>query len=268
MKHNKDDMQKELRELKTTSSLNPQQKESMKSAIRKHAKKKPKRKKLKQATIWASTAAVLFLAGILVFHMIENDQSVLPADDHEGSEHDEKTGDKEPADDENQEASNDETTNPKSFSVSEGETENGTIMIEGTEDEGIFTNFTLEPYDIHFQMEEFLGNYDVAEDSVTYYSDADNAWVRLKVAEDAALDAVVSDLQSQYSGDFSYTEEPSETSQEENPYEGIRQHFSDPPQGYYVYQIGENVLIIQYEYIITAGDGMGPRLQSLRESIK
>jgi len=267
MKHNKDDMQKELRELKTTSSLNPQDKKAMISVIRKHARKKPKRKKLKQAAIWASTAAALFLAGILVFQMIDNDQSVLPADDHEGSEHDDNTDNKEPADNTNEEGINNTSDSP-GFSVTEDGTKSKTIEVEGMEEEVTVTNYMLEPYGIHYQMEEFLGNYHIENEIIRHYSDADNTWVTFEVAEGAHIDDVVPEIQSQYSGDFSYTEEPAETSQNENPYLGIRQHFSDPPQGYYAYQIGENVLIIKYEYIIEAGDGMGPRLQSLRESIE
>lgn len=268
MKHNEDELQKELKELKIQGSLDPQNKKTMKSAIQKHAKKKRKRRKFKQVAIWASTAAALFLAGIFVFQMIDNNQSVLPADDHDEAEHDNYTGDKDATDNEDQEVTNDNTTDSPGFSVSEGGTESGILMIEGMEDEGTFTNYTLEPYGIQYQIEEFLGNYDVEEDSIRHYSDANNAWVRLEVEEDAALDEVVPYLQSQYNGDFSHTEEPAETSQEQNPYEGIRQHFSDPPQGYYAYQIGENVLIIQYEYDIAAGDGMGPRLQALIESIE
>ena len=76
-----------------------------------------------------------------------------------------------------------EETNNDSLSVSEGETENGMIMIEGMAEDGSFTNYTLEPYGIHYQIEAFLGNYEVKEDSVRYYSDADNAWVRLRVEE-------------------------------------------------------------------------------------
>jgi hypothetical protein len=122
---------------------------------------------------------------------------------------------------------------------------------------------SLEPYGIRYQMEEFLNHYQVDENAVRYNTEAENARIRLKVAEDAVLDVIVSELRSQYTDDFIYKEEPSETPQEENQYEGISQHFS----GYYAYQIGENVLIIQYEYILEASDGMGPRLQSLRESI-
>ncbi|GAB3792542.1 hypothetical protein [Virgibacillus kimchii] len=254
----KDEMQKELKELKINSSLNPQAKEQMKSAIKKHARKKQKRKKFKAAAIWASTVAALFLAGILVLHMIDNNQSALPADNHDKEESNTRINDKQPVD----------SSEEPGFSVREGEKESKFIRIEGMEEEVTVTNYTLEPYGIHYQMEEFLNNYQVENHAVRYYTDAENAWIRLEITENTILDETVSYLQSQYTGNFSYREEPAETPQEENRYEGVSQHFSDPPQGYYAYQIEENVLIIQYEYIIEAGDGMGPRLQQLRESIE
>jgi len=265
MNHNEEELQKELKELKLSNSLDRQKKKSMRSAIKKHAQKKRKRKKWKKAAIWTSTAAALFLASIFVFQLIYNNPSVLPADDHNES-YEEYTGDKEPSGHPDEEDTN--TTDSSDFSLIEEEKEAKIIMIEGMEEEVTVTNYTIEPYGIHYQMEDFLGNYDVEDGAVRHYSDADNTWITLDVAEDAAIDDVISDIQSQYSGDFNFAEEPAETSQAENAYEGISQHFSDPPQGYYAYQIGENVLIIQYEYVIEASDGMGPRLQALRESIE
>ncbi|SFB31138.1 hypothetical protein SAMN04488072_11513 [Lentibacillus halodurans] len=268
MNFNEDELQKELKELKTSVSLDPQKKESMKNAIRKHAKKKRKRKKLKQSAIWFSTAAVLFICGVLLVNTINSNQSVLPADDHDQPENKANTGDtgKEAADS-GQEGDTDDTASQQ-ISVSEQGTETQTIMLEGTEKETTVTNYSLEPYGIYYQMDEFLGNYTIDEGAVRHYSDDDNAWIRLEVIEDVSLDDVVSDVQSDYSGDASETEESAETPPgEENPYHGIGQHFSSPPQGYYVYQIEENVLVIQYEYVIAAGDGMGSRLQALRESI-
>lgn len=258
MKYNEDELQKELKELKISGSINQHKKESMKWTIKEHARKKRRRRKYKQVIVWASTAAALFLACIVLFHMIDNNQSVLPADDHGETEHENSIHHKQSAD----------TSEEMTLSVHEGETEKKTIIIEGMEEEVTVTNYVIEPYGIHYQMEEFLNNFQVEEDAVKYSTEAENAWIRLEVAENTLLDEVISDMETQYTADFYYKEEPTGTSQEENQYEGITQHFSDPPQGYYAYQIGENVLIIQYEYTIEAGDGMGPRLQALRKSIK
>jgi hypothetical protein len=271
MNLNDDELQKELKDLKTSASLDPQKKESMKMAIIKHAKKKRKQAKLKQSAIWLSTAAALLICGVLVTNIINNNQSVLPTEEHDTSEYNESTSEKaqEPADNSDDTAETFEDSQvPEELSVTEQGTETQTIMNEGMAEDVTVTNYTIEPYGIRYQMGAFLGNYTTEDQTVRHYSDADNAWITLEVMEDAKLNDVVSETQSEYSGDFNYTEEPTATSEDENPYQGIRQHFSDPPQGYYAYQIGENVLVIQYEYVIEAGDGMGPRLQALRESIE
>lgn len=269
MKLNDDELQKELKDLKTSASLDPQNKKTMKAAIRKHAKKKRKRAKLKKSAIWLSSAAALLISGVLVFNAINNNESVLPADDHDQSEYNDHSGREEnvPVDNDEEEPA-DETPDSPEFSVNEQGTETQTIMLEGMEEDVTVTNYVLEPYGIQYQMGDFLGNYTVDDETVRHYSDADNAWITLEVMEDASLDDVVSDIQSDY-GVASETEEPAETPPgEENQFRGIGQHFSSPPQGYYVYQIEENVLVIQYEYLIEAGDGMGPRLLAFRESIE
>lgn len=272
MNHNEDELQKELSKMKTSHSLDPQTKKSMKMTIQKHAKRKRKRAKLKRSAIWFSTAAALLIGAGLLFSTINSNQSVMPFEEHNQTEYNDtaEEGKEMPAEGEENEETTEsaaENTDPPPFSVSEQGTETQTVMIEGMENETTITNYTLEPYGIQYQIEEFLGNYTMNNQTVRHYSDADNAWVTLEVMEDASLDDVVSNVQTEYGSDFNYTEEPADTSQDENPYEGIRQHFSDPPQGYYAYQIEENVLVIQYEYVIEAGDGMGPGLQVLRDSI-
>jgi hypothetical protein len=61
---------------------------------------------------------------------------------------------------------------------------------------------------------------------------------------------------------------PTETSLEEYPYQEIRQYFSDHPKDIMLIKPGENVLDIQYEYIIEFGNGVRPRPQILKESIE
>lgn len=270
MNRNDDELQKELKQLKSSVSLDPQKKESMKTAIQKHARKKRKQAKFKKSAIWLSTAAALLICSVLLTDIITNNQSVLPTEEHDTFEYSESTNERaqKPAENTDDTAETLEDSQvPEKLSVTEQGAETRNLMIEGMAEEVTVTNYTLEPYGIQYQIEEFLGNYTVDDQTVRHYSDADNAWVTLEVIEDANLDDAVSDIQSEYGDDFNYTEEPADTSQDENPYEGIRQHFSDPPQGYYAYQIGENVLVIQYEYVIEAGYGMAPRLQALRESI-
>lgn len=276
MNYNDEELQKELKKLKSSHSLNPQSKESMKTVIQKHAKKKRTRSKLKRSAIWFSTAAALMIGAGLLFNTLNSTQSVMPFEDHNQTEYNDTSEESKeiPAksgEDEGTEESTAPTSDPdasQSLTVNEEGTEPGTIMLEGMEEETTFTNYTLEPYGIKYQLTELFSSYDVNNQSVTHYNDTNSVSMKFEVVEDANLDDVVSEVQSEYSDVASETGAPAETPPgEENPFRGFGQHFSQSPQGYYIYQIDENVLVIQYEYPLEAADGMGPRLLALRESL-
>lgn len=293
MNHHDKDLLKELKALKSNQSIRSQKKETMKMALREHAKKKQaheKRKaKTKKTFIWFSSAAAIVLCSVFVYYLINNNQLSMPIADQESqSESNEiaknqneitsfseegqnqatETEEEAPTNDGAPENATEPEENAATFSIQENGQETDTVMIEGMEEEVTVHNFTMEPYGIQFQIEDFLSNHTVENDEVRFYSEGENAEVRFRIAESTTIESLIPHIQEEYNGDFHHTEEPSPLPEEENPYHGMTQHFSEPPQGYYLYQIDDHVLVIQYEYIIEAADGMGPRLEKIRESIK
>lgn len=271
--NDQEELERELKKLKISASMDKNKKKSMKKEIRKHAAKRRRRIKMKRSIPWISTAAAVVVFSVILLSTFTNDESTLPIKEHGQSEYSESIDSKhkEPHENEGEDHDDPKDNGEQDFNhieVNEEGTETKTIMVEGMEDERTVMNYTLEPYGIKFQLAEFMDNHEVEDSEVKYYSEGENAIVTMTVKDDARLEEVASDIQSEYTEDFVYTEEPSKTSQEENAYQGIKQHFSDPPQGYYVYQIKDDVLVIRYEYTLEAGDGMGPSLQALRESIQ
>lgn len=294
MTDNENELQKELKNLRMSAPMDKQKKESIKSELRKHAAKKRRYKRMKQTTIWFSSVAALVIFSVILMNTI-NDGSIFPAQEHSPSEYsgttddktneitdndeeDEDTNDSDnegegATDSDNENEGNDNKTDSddeesEDLEVNEQESETKTVVIEGMEEERTVTNYTLEPYGVSYQMSEIFDDYTVDDNKVEYKTEEDTASVTLEMKEKTDLESVKSELQSEYTDDFDYIEEPTDTPEDENAYEGIQQQFSDPPQGYYIYQIGDDVLVIQYEYILDAADGMGPTMQDLRESIE
>ncbi|WP_058308424.1 hypothetical protein [Gracilibacillus massiliensis] len=282
MSHNEDELMKELKDLKSKNSLETKKKETMKMALQKHAKKKRAKSKAKQTFIWFSSAAALLICGLLVYQMINNDQITLPAEDNQQKEETGITSDdqKESDDaeglddgqDENEAEGNEETANetedvsPQDFKVDKVGEDTRTVMIEGMENEETIAHYRMEPYGIEYSVDTFLDKYAIEENTVRYHNDYDTeASIIMYVEENANLEEVSSNLQNEYTGE---SDGPYQLPEDDNPYLGIGQHFFDTPQGFYVYQIDENVLVIQYEYDIEAADGMNPRLEALRKSIQ
>lgn len=270
MSTHEDELQRNLKQLQLSVSMDDVKKKSMRDEIKKHAVKKQRRFKIKRSAMWFSTAAALMIFSVILLNTFANDQSTLPVKDHDQTEYNGSTENKDPSDygeDNNDHPAHNDNDEPEQLTIDEGDTETKTIMLEGMEEETEITNFVLKPYGIQFQMDADLNNYEVLEDEVIFATENDMATIEMSVREDAEVDDVASDIQSEYTDDFDYIEEPSETSQDENSYQGIEQLFSDPPQGYYVYQIGDDVFVIKYEYDVEAADGMGPILKAFRESI-
>ncbi|SHM53914.1 hypothetical protein [Gracilibacillus kekensis] len=284
MSHNEDELKKELKELKTKRSLETEKKETMKMALQKHAKKKRAKSKAKQTFIWFSSAAAILICGILVFQMINNDQITLPADNNQEKEEIGITGDDNKESDEvdilddgqdNNEAEDqgsEDTANetedlsPLDFKVDKIGEGTHTILIEGMESEEPVAHYRMEPYGIEYSVDKFLDKYAIEDTTVRYHNDYDvEASIVMYVEENASIEQVFSNLQDDYTGE---SDGPYTLPEDENPYQGIGQDFSDTPEGFYVYQIEENVLVIQYEYDAEAGDGMPPRLDALQKSIK
>ncbi|MCT1901181.1 hypothetical protein [Oceanobacillus sojae] len=282
MNHHDKDFTKELSKLKINRSLDTEKKERMKMTLSKHAEKKraqqQRKSKVKHAFIWLSTAAVIVLCGVFIFQIIKNDSVTAPDTEQEDTtayleldpdmQHDIYPVDPKDMGGVESEKRSDFEDSTSVFSIRENGTEADTILLEGTEEEVTVHNFTIEPYNIQFQIEEFLSNYETTEDEVRFYSNAENAEVRIHVAESATIEDTITDVQESYDHKFDDAEEPQALPADENAFEGVTQHISDPPEGYYLYQVDNNVLIIQYDYDIEAADGVSPRLELLRNSIQ
>lgn len=270
MHTHEDELQKNLKQLQLSITIDDVNKKSMRDEIRKHAAKKQRRAKVKRSVTWFSTAAALMIFSVILLNVFADKQSTLPVKDHHQTEHNGSPDKKDPThkgENHNDHPADDDDESQQ-LTLEEGDTETQTIIREGMEDETEVTNFVLNPYGIQFQMDEVIDHYDVRENEVEFTNSNDMVTIVMSVREDAEVEDVANEVESEYGDDFDFVDGPSETSEDDNPYPGIKQHFSDPPQGYYVYQIGDDVFMITYEYDIEAADGMGPILQALQESIK
>ncbi|MGP4038509.1 hypothetical protein ACTWP4_01165 [Gracilibacillus sp. D59] len=292
MSHNEDELIKELKDLKTNAQLDPHKKESMKMALQKHAKKKRTKSTAKQTFIWFSTAAAILVCGVLVYTMINTDQITLPADDNQSNEEIGNAGEdtKNPNDmeglsvDETEDKddmtipgqdktpdkgeNDNEDVSPQDFKVNRIGEETQTISIEGTEENTKVYKYRMEPYGIEYKVDEYFSKYAIEGTTVRYHDESDKyASIRLYVEENAMIEELATEFQAQYSEKFDNVSEIEEPKDGNNPYSGLTFRAKNQHQGYYLYQIEDNVLVIQYEYAIEAGDGMA-RLQSLIESIR
>ncbi|UOQ86770.1 hypothetical protein [Gracilibacillus salinarum] len=284
MSHNEDDLIKELKDLKSNAKINDTQKEKMKMALQKHAKKKKARSKAKHTIIWFTSAAAILLCGILVYSMINQQQPLtMPAEEHssERSQPGENEG-KDPADvttlDEEQESeeedtdSDEENVSPEEFKVDQVGTETTTIMLEGMESEISVQNYQMEPYGITYSIAELLDYYAIEGNKVRHHNNNSDMPISftLSVMEDSTIDQIANNLETEYKEQYTNVNEQQEYMNNEYPYPSIAQSIesNSSSTGYYVLQIDANVLVIEYDYPIEAGDGLGPRLEQLLQSIQ
>jgi uncharacterized protein YcfL len=281
MSHNEDELIKELKELKTNAQLDPEKKESMKMALQKHAKKKRSRSKAKYTFIWLSTAAAVLACSVTVYTLINNNQITLPAGDNEQSEKIGNAGEdaKDPQDmeglgvkdgDDNSGREEDdpsgEGVSQQEFKVDQLGEETRTISIEGMEEETTVRNYRMEPYGIEYQVDTFYDRYAIEENTVRHHDKNNYASIRLYVEENATIEELANEFDAQYNENFDNVSEIMEPNDGENPYSGLTQYAGS--QEYYLYQIDENVLVIEYEHSHPeAGDGSA-RLQTVIESIR
>ncbi|WP_163580724.1 hypothetical protein [Gracilibacillus saliphilus] len=295
MSHNEDELIKELKELKTNAQLDPEKKDSMKKALQQHAKKKRSRSKAKHTFIWLSTAAALLACSVTVYTLINNNQITLPAGDNEQNEEIGNAGEgaKDPNDMEGlgvedpdadisgrveeetpeQDDHSGEGVSQQEFKVDQLGEEARTISVEGTEEETTVYNYRMEPYGIEYQVDELYNKYVIEKNTVRYHDEEDKyVSIQIYVEEQETIESMANELQEQYLEELEDVSEISESTEDGNPYPGLTQHGSHPvsnlAQGYYVYQIEDNVLVIQYEHTPDAGDGFSSRLQLLIESIR
>lgn len=285
MKDNQESLEKELSKLKLTSKLSANKKEEIVMALQKEAKKKKKRNRF---WVYFPTAAVIFLCGFFIYNIIIGNDSSPNAndpnleeppiqqpteDDKENEmENPESNDDKET--DANEDKMEEDPPSPdenETISITEGETREITILVEGMEEKTTATTYTLEPYSVQFEIAEYMNNYDIVDNKARFFNDTsfDDSYSKLtmEVRENTTIDAILSEVQQEYASNEP-VQEVNDLPSDENGYVGVFQSFYDPPQGFYLYQIDNDVFVIQYQYGIEGGDGMDPRLELLRKSIK
>ncbi|GEN46105.1 hypothetical protein [Alkalibacillus haloalkaliphilus] len=150
------------------------------------------------------------------------------------------------------------------LSVEEVSVDPTTILIEGMEEDTEVTTYDLQPYDITYQMDQFLSHVEVGDDSVTHHNNNDEyrVEVTISVIEDQALNETQQMMEEQHN----ISESPIDLSQFETAFEGYHQSV-DIGEGYFILEINSDVLMIEYSYSIEAGDGIWPRLELLINSI-
>lgn len=143
--------------------------------------------------------------------------------------------------------------------------------VEGMEEEFQVVNYTIEPYKIHYQFDEFFGDPEINQNRITYYDNNKIASVSLEIIENTSFDQVISNVQKKFETDeYEDKGELEDIPLKENHLQGKKMFYraSLDLKGFYIYKINENVLVITYKYPEEFGDGMFPLLESLRTSIK
>ena len=272
----------ELKELKINQSLDPDKKEAMKMTIQKHAKKKGRSPKRKNWFIWLAATAVILISGVLLYPVVIN-EAVLPADDNKPRSESPSEKDEPSQGDPNDTGKTDDdigTGPPDQESYDEAEveelgTESYEIEIEGMTDPSTLHLFKMEPYGIHYEIDEILSDYVIEDFTVKHHlEDEDMGFVKLTMEKNASMEDIADDFEQQYNEeleDVSVREQP----EMDTPYSGLSQSGVDRSGdaydsfvGYYVFQVEDDVLIIDYKYMVEAADGISPRIQEMIESIK
>src|SRR5699024_9342516 len=150
------------------------------------------------------------------------------------------------------------------------------LMVEGMEETSTLYQFRFEPYGIEYEIDELLRSYTIVEDSVQHHlEDTDGASIRLSVKENNSIEEVAEKLAEDYHEKYEDVSEMEQPEDVDSPYSGLRQSALDTSGnefdsfvGYYVFQVEKDVVLIEYEYMVEAGDGIGPRLQALVESLE
>ncbi|MFD2655929.1 hypothetical protein [Gracilibacillus thailandensis] len=288
MSHNEDELIKELKELKTNAQLDPEKKDSMKKALQQHAKKKRSRSKAKHTFIWLSTAAALLACSVTVYTLINNNQITLPAGDNEQNEEIGNAGEdaKDPNDMEGlgvedpdadisgreeeetpeQDDHSGEGVSQQEFKVDQLGEEARTISVEGTEEETTVRNYRMEPYGIEYQVDTYYGEYAIEENTVRHHDKNNYTSIWLYVEKNATIEELANEFDARYNENFDNVSEIMEPNDGENPYSGLTQNAGS--QKYYLYQIDENVLVIEYDQSNPEASDGSARLQTVIESIR
>ncbi|WP_017185851.1 hypothetical protein [Alkalibacillus haloalkaliphilus] len=153
----------------------------------------------------------------------------------------------------------------ESLSVKEISVDPTTILIEGMEEDTEVTTYDFQPYDITYQMDQFLTHVEVDDYAVTHHNNYDDE-KRVEVTISVIEDQILNETQQMMEEQHSISESPSDLSQFETTFDGYHQSI-DIGEGYFILEIDSDVLMIEYSYPTEAGDGIWPRLELLINSI-
>ncbi|MHA6250406.1 hypothetical protein [Oceanobacillus sp. CAU 1775] len=275
MNRNEEELIQKLKKLKLEQSIHPHQKEEMKMTIQKHAKKSSRSRKRKPLLISLAAVAVILIGSVLLYPMLSDFITAPPPENQEENQTSTSEENKE-TDDSTTIPSNEEVEENEPFQIVELGSEPSTIELEGMEEATTVYHYMIEPYGISYAIDAFLNHsYIVKNETVTYYPEYESvASVSLSVIENVEMEQVAEEMAQQFEA-YEEVSDGEAFIDGNHDYPGWSQTALKPaedgissPIGYYLYQVGKNVLLIEYEYIAEAGDGMGPRLYMLIESIR
>lgn len=172
------------------------------------------------------------------------------------------------ADQEKQDDQEEQEVTPETMEVHTGSTETVIRKVEGMEQEVEVIHYTIEPYGINFQLDSIFERAEVTNDQVRY-AYLEEYQIHFEVVENTTLEDTVTNLQEKFEAEgYDESFELEDTPLEENHLIGKMQFFVSPVKGFIAYEIGEDVLVITFEYPEEGGDGMYPLLLELRKSIE
>ncbi|WP_411954681.1 hypothetical protein ACKXGF_02195 [Alkalibacillus sp. S2W] len=157
----------------------------------------------------------------------------------------------------------DESTEGEPIMVELVSEEEETIVLEGMEEKTTILTYRITPYNITYSLEEFFSNVSFPNEVVTHRNrDATTGIsIKIQVSENGALEEVKADWQSEIE---SLGE--ADLSTYDTALEGT--HYAGQGEGYVIGELGEDVVVIEYEFPMEAGDGFWPRFEQLLETIE
>lgn len=146
--------------------------------------------------------------------------------------------------------------------------EDVTRQVEGMEQKVEVFNYEIQPFGISFQLDEVFDSVNVEDTEISFSIEEPDYEIVLEIFEETTLDEAVDHLQDMFPEDeYEHVGELEDDSNEDG-LSGKMQTFAYPQMtGFYAYEIDDYVLAIIYEYPEEAGDGMGPLLEDLKQSI-
>src|SRR5699024_8826910 len=130
MHTHEDELQKNIKQLQLSITIEDVNKKSMRDEIRKNEAKKERRAKVKRSVTWFSTGDALMILRVIRLNLLADKQTTLPVKDHHQTEHNGSPDKKDPT--HKGENHNDHTADDddesQQLTLEEGDTETQTII--------------------------------------------------------------------------------------------------------------------------------------------